>query len=173
MVFLFVPPKTLLNTLLWSHPFCLWLSYRGLCLVADSLNCKITTMWRMYCFGFSFYSGEFRIWRTSKTNNILAAHQYFYFSLLRYDSGVRALSGVAWSIPETVDCDIVREAEESLPPQQTPKEGPVSGSTWSSSAVGFLWHKILFRNYSDVCHRNVLYIVWLLKTTIVIDSTSW
>lgn len=80
---------------------------------------------------------------------------------------------MAWRIPETVDSDIIREAEDSLLPQQIPKEGPVSGSTWSNSVVGFLWHKILFRNYSDVYHPNVLYVVWLLKTTIMIDPTSW
>lgn len=80
---------------------------------------------------------------------------------------------MAWRIPETVDSDIIREAEDSLFPQQIPKEGPVSGSTWSNLKLLAFYGTKSFLGISDVCHRNVLYVVWLLKTTIMIDPTSW
>lgn len=171
MAFFFAPHETLWKSLLWSHLSVLfsWLSYHNLCLSnKDSLGCNIITMWRMHCLSFAFYSREFRIWRTSKINdNILTIRQYSYFSLPRPTVWQRCYSYLSsdWKYSWHSRIRSLMRSRGFV--------SPSAGGTWSSSDVGFLWHTILLRNYSDVCHQNVLHIVWRFQTTIMIDSTSW
>lgn len=173
------------------HPLCLmkhfseaifsvwfsWLSYHNLCLVtktalvAKSLQCE-------ECIACILPSIQENLEFEELQQLVTIYWQCIdiFISLcqdLLYDRGVAAMSGATRNISGTAGYDVSWEVKDSLLPQQIPEEEPVLGSTWRSSVVGFLWHKILFRNYSDVCHQSVLHIVWLFQTTIMIDSTSW